>query len=44
MKKADAIMACKYFHQESHDLNKHSNFSIINQLKNTSKSIETPTQ
>ena len=40
-KKANAIMACKHFQQESHNFNKHAKFTIINQLMNTSKSKET---
>ena len=44
MKKVDAIMACKHFQQESPNFNKHAKFTIIDQLKNTSKSKETLTQ
>ena len=38
VKKANAIVACKHFQQESHNFNKHAKFTIINQLTNTSKS------
>ena len=44
VKKADAIMACKHFQQESNNFNKHAKFTIIDQLKNTSKSKETLTK
>ena len=44
VKKVDAIMACKHFHHESHNFNKHAKFTIIDQLRNTSKSKETLTQ
>ena len=43
MIKVDAIMACQHFQQETHNFNKHENFAIIDQLKNTSKSKETLT-
>ena len=41
VKKVDAKMACKYFQPESHNFNKHAKFTIINQLKNFSRSKET---
>ena len=44
MKKIDAVIACKHFQQESHNFNKHAKFTIIDQLTNTSKPIETLTQ
>ena len=44
VKKVDAIMACKYFQQESHNFNKHAKFTITDQLTNTFKSKETLTQ
>ena len=34
----------QHFQQENHNFNKHSKFTIIDQLKNTSKSKETLTQ
>ena len=33
-------MTSKYFEQESRDSQKHAQFTIIDQLTNTSKSIE----
>ena len=44
MKRVDTIMACKYFQQEGHNFNKHSKFTITDQLINTSKSRETLTK
>ena len=44
VKKADVIMADKHSQQESHNFNKHAEFTIIDQLTNTSKSKETLTQ
>ena len=44
MKKLDAVMVSKHFQQESHNVNKHAKFTIIDQLTNTSKSKETLTQ
>ena len=44
VKKVAAIIACKNFQLQSHNFNKHSNFTIIDQLMNTSKSKETLTQ
>ena len=41
VKKVDAIMACKYFQQETHNFNKHTKFTIIDQVTNTSKSKKT---
>ena len=41
VKKLDAIMVSKHFQQESHNVNKHAKFTIIDQLTNTSKSKET---
>ena len=37
-------MACKHFQQESPNFNKHTKFTINDQLKNTSKYKETLTQ
>ena len=42
-KNVDAIMPSKHFQQESHNFNKHAKFTIIDQLKNISKSKETLT-
>ena len=39
VKKVDAIMACKHFQQESHNLNKHAKFIIIDLLTNTYSKI-----
>ena len=44
VKKVDAIMVCKHFRQERNNFNKHTKFTIVNQLANTSKSKETVTQ
>ena len=44
MKKVDAITACLHFQEESHNFNKCVKRTIIDQLKNTSKSKETLTQ
>ena len=41
MEKVDIIMASKHFQQESYNFNKHAEFTIIDQLMNTSKSKET---
>ena len=44
MKKADAIIACKQFQQESHNFKKHVEFTKYDQLTYTPKSKETLTQ
>ena len=44
VKKVDPIMVCKHFRQERNNFNKHTKFTIVNQLANTSKSKETVTQ
>ena len=41
VKKANTIMACKYFQQENHNFNKHAKFTIIVQLTNNFKSKQT---
>ena len=41
VQKAEPILAYKQFQQESYNLNKHAQFTIIDQLMNTSKSKET---
>ena len=40
VKKVDATMVCKHSQQESHNFNKHAKFTIINQIRKTSKSKE----
>ena len=41
VQKAEPIIAYKQFQQESHNFKKHAQFTIIDQLMNTSKSKET---
>ena len=38
LKKADAIVTCKSFQQESHNFKKQAKFTIIDQVTNTFKS------
>ena len=44
MKKANAVMACKPFQQESHNFKKHGKCTIFDQLMNTFNSKQPLTQ